>query len=176
MNKDQRLLEEAYERVYESLSSFDDDRLTEKEEEFADRAVEAIVAGYPHSLARHIDLFKALSQKIFKGYPDIVWISYISAIREIIGNSSSNFNQMHEAGLIDKEKDKEELKETFKRQVAANISKHFGSESLYTVASAPEGREYCVQREKEIRNKKIRKKLDGELDPTLNVDLTDFSS
>jgi hypothetical protein len=176
MNRDQRLLEEAYESIYESVGSFHDDRLTEKEEQFVDRAVEAIVAGYPYSLSNYVHIFKALVQKIFKGYPDIVWVSYISAIREIIGNADSSFNQMHKAGLIvtDNEKDKEELKENFKKQVAANIAKRFGSESLYTVVSSPKGRAYCAEREKEVRDKKIQKKLDTELDPEFDIDLKDF--
>lgn len=177
MNKDQKLLQEAYESIYESVDSFHDDRLTEKEEQFVDRAVEAIVDGYPHSLANYVHIFKALSQKIFKGYPEVVWVAYISAIREIIGNSNSGFNQMRDAGLIliDKEKDKEELKEFFKRQVAANIARRFGSESLYTVVSSPKGRAYCAEREKEVRDKKIQKKLDAELDPEFDIDLEDFA-
>ena len=177
MNRDQKLLEEAYQSIYESLNSFHDDRLTEKEEQFVDRAVEAIVAGYPHSLSNYVHIFKALSQKIFKGYPEVVWVAYISAIREIIGNSDSSFNQMKQAGLIliDKEKDKEELKEFFKKQVAANIARRFGSESLYSVVSSPKGRAYCVQREKEVRDKKIQKRLDKELDKDFDIDLRDFS-
>ncbi len=125
---DQKLLEEAYESIYESLNSFHDDRLTEKEERFVDRAVEAMIDNYPQSLTNYLDIYKEISKSIFGGTGgQSTWVTYISMIREIMGNERSNFNQMHEGGriIIDNEQSKDNLKEDFKRQVAQNISDRF---------------------------------------------------
>ena len=65
MNKDQKLLQEAYRKIYESLNSFHDDRLTEKEERFVDQAVDAMIEQYPSSLKNYLDIYKEISKSIF---------------------------------------------------------------------------------------------------------------
>lgn len=94
-----------------------------------------------------------------------------------MGNERSNFNQMHEAGLIilDDERSKDNLKEDFKMQVARNISDRFKNNLPLSFTSLSSGRAYVEQRAKEVRDKRIQKRVDKELDKSFDVDvLKDF--
>ena len=178
MNKDQKLLQEAYQSIYESAISFHDDRLTEKEERFVDQAVDAMIEQYPSSLKNYLDIYKEISKSIFGDTGgQSTWVAYISIIREIMGNERSNFNQMHKAGLIvlDDERSKDNLKEDFKMQVARNISDRFKNNLPLSFTSLSSGRAYVEQRAKEVRDKRIQKRVDKELDKSFDLDvLKDF--
>ena len=174
MKRDQRLLEEAYCKIYESLNSFHDDRLTEKEERFVDQAVDAMIDNYPRSLTNYLDIYKEISQSIF--LESSRWLGYISMIRGIMGNEHSNFNQMSKAGLIDilnDEKEKQKLKDNFKLQVAQNIAKRFENPVPHDYVVF--GPAYFEQRAKEVRDKRIQKNVSKELSSDLDVNLDDFS-
>ena len=83
---------------------------------------------------------------------------------------------MNRSSLIDilnVEKEKEKLKEDFKRQVAQNIAKRFENPLPYDYVVF--GPTYCEQRAKEVRDKRIQKKVSKELSSDLDVDLDDFS-
>ena len=82
---DLKLLQEAYCKICESLNSFHDDRLTEKEERFVDQAVDAMIDIYPHSLTNYPDIYKEISKSIFD-LGSSLWLGYISMIRDIMGN------------------------------------------------------------------------------------------
>ena len=93
-----------------------------------------------------------------------------------MGNEHSNFNQMNKASLIDilnDEKEKQKLKDNFKLQVAQNIVKRFQNPLPHDYVVF--GPAYCEQRAKEVRDKRIQKKVSKELSSDLDVNLNDFS-
>ncbi len=165
MNKDQKLLEEAYQKVCESLYSFEDNRLTRKEEILVDSVVDEIFDDYPHSLDKIMNIVVPIIRHMFEN-PNLE-IVYARAVCDIFALKSSPFVILHAANKVSK--NDQQLRNNFKKQVADKITERF--EQPYV---APILRDYVEERTKEIRTKRLERKIEKELDKDFNIDLTDF--
>jgi hypothetical protein len=165
MNKDQKLLEEAYQKVCESLYSFEDNRLTRKEEILVDAVVNEIFDRYPGSLHNIMSIVVLTTRHIFEN-PNLE-IVYARDVYDVFAFKSSPFVALHAANKV--LKNDQQLRNDFKKQVADKITERF--EMPYV---PPLLQDYIEERTKEIRTKRLERKINKELDKDFNIDLEDF--
>jgi hypothetical protein len=165
MNKDQKLLEEAYQKVLESLYSFEDNRLTRKEEILVDAVVDEIFDGYPGSLHNIMSIVALTTRHIFEN-PNLE-IAFARDVYDVFALKSSPFVALHAANKVSK--NDQQLRNNFKKQVADKIVERFGQPYV-----APILHDYVEERTKEIRTKRLERKIEKELDKDFDIDLKDF--
>ena len=162
---DQKLLEEAYQKVCESLYSFEDNRLTRKEEILVNSVVDEIFDDYPCSLGKIMNIIVSIIRHIFEN-PNLE-IVFARAVYDVFAFKSSPFFILHAANKVSK--NNEQLRHDFKKQVTDKIVERF--EQPYVT---PILQDYIEERTKEIRTKRIERKIEKELDKDFNIDLRDF--
>ena len=166
MNRsDQKLLQEAYQKVCESLYSFEDNRLTRKEEILVDSVVDEIFDDYPRSLDKIMNIAVPIIRHMFEN-PNLE-IVYARAVCDIFALKSSPFVILHASNKVSK--NDQQLRNNFKKQVADKIIERF--ERPYV---APILHDYVEERTKEIRTKRLERKIEKELDKDFDIDLKDF--
>ncbi len=162
---DQKLLQEAYQKVCESLYAFEDNRLTRKEEILVDSVVDEIFDDYPRSLDKIMNIAVPIIRHMFEN-PNLE-IVYARAVCDIFALKSSPFVILHTANKVSKNDD--QLRNDFKKQVADKIVERF--EQPYVT---PILQDYIEERTKEIRTKRLERKIEKELDKEFDINLEDF--
>ncbi len=172
MNKDQRLLEEAYRSIYES-KFYTDPRLTKREQEFVNKVVDEIVDNnytikYTDAPTARVDeqerntalaTIKKIIEYMFKDFPGI-HIPLIRAAHQTLAAWHSTFTEMIKAKLVPEDKkDREEIKDTLKNHIATYIAKFFedaGKPGGFLIKNTAE---YLKHREEEIKYGPMRDEL-----------------
>ena len=153
MNKDQKLLEEAYCKIYESTSAFE--TLTDKEKAYVNKIVDVMVDKYPQSLNDIYRTFTSIVEEFFDN-EDLHYL-YDRSAYDVLGSFDSLLSKMHRKNEV--LNNTEQLKDDFKQQIANKINKQV---SISLAGAAPSAS--ILKRQEELRNAKLDKELSPDFD------------